>query len=83
MVQWLRLQVSNEGGTGLIPGQGTKIPHVAPHSQKHTHKWEAKGSRNLYITREPLNHIQPLWRKESSPRTIIQTSPNFSLYSHP
>ena len=30
MVQWLRLQAANAGGMGLIPGQGTKIPHAAP-----------------------------------------------------
>ena len=28
-VQWLRLRASTAGGTGLIPGQGTKIPHAA------------------------------------------------------
>ena len=28
-VQWLRLCASNAGGTGSIPGQGTKIPHAA------------------------------------------------------
>ena len=28
-VQWLILHVPNAGGVGLIPGQGTKIPHVA------------------------------------------------------
>ena len=27
-VQWLRLHVSNEGGTGSIPGRVTKIPHA-------------------------------------------------------
>ena len=27
-VQWLSLHTSNEGGTGLIPGQRTKIPHA-------------------------------------------------------
>ena len=27
-VQWLRVCTSNAGGMGLIPGQGTKIPHV-------------------------------------------------------
>jgi len=27
-VQWLRRQASNEGGPGLIPGWGTKIPHA-------------------------------------------------------
>ena len=37
MVQWLRLQVSNEGGAGLIPCQGTKIPHVKPYNQKNTY----------------------------------------------
>ena len=26
--QWLRLRASNARGTGLIPGQGTKIPHT-------------------------------------------------------
>ena len=28
-IQWLRLHVPNAGGTGLIPGQGTEIPHTA------------------------------------------------------
>ena len=32
-VQWLRLQASVAGGMGSIPGQGTKIPHAARHSQ--------------------------------------------------
>ena len=29
VVQWLRLRVSTAGGVGSIPGQGTKIPHIA------------------------------------------------------
>ena len=28
-VQWLTLCTSNEGDTGSIPGQGTKIPRAA------------------------------------------------------
>ena len=28
MVQWLRLRASTAGVMGLIPGQGTKIPHA-------------------------------------------------------
>ena len=28
VVQWLRPCASTAGGTGLIPGQGTKIPHA-------------------------------------------------------
>ena len=31
-VRWLRLCASKVGGTGLIPGQGTKIP--MPHGAK-------------------------------------------------
>ena len=33
-VQWLTLCTPNAGATGLIPGWGTKIPHVARHGQK-------------------------------------------------
>ena len=29
MVQWLRFCTSNAGRMGLIPGQGTKIPHAS------------------------------------------------------
>ena len=32
--QWLRLSASNAGGLGLIPSQGTKIPHAPWCSQK-------------------------------------------------
>ena len=28
VVQWLKLHTSNAQGVGLIPGQGTKIPHA-------------------------------------------------------
>ena len=34
MVPWLRLCTSNAGGAGLIPGQGTEIPHALWHGQK-------------------------------------------------
>ena len=33
-VEWLSLCASNTGGKGLIPGQGTKIPHDAWHCPK-------------------------------------------------
>ena len=33
-VQWLRLCASNAGGTSLIPGQRTKIPHAVWLGQK-------------------------------------------------
>lgn len=34
VVQWLGLYTSTAQGMGLIPGQGTKIPHVPWHGQK-------------------------------------------------
>ena len=34
VVQWLSLCTSTAGGVGLIPGQGTKIPHAAWPRQK-------------------------------------------------
>ena len=37
-VQWLVLHASTAGGTGLIPGQGTKIPH-AMWQKKKKKKW--------------------------------------------
>ena len=33
VVQWLKLHTSNAQGVGLIPGQGTKIPHAMWHGQ--------------------------------------------------
>ena len=39
VVQWLRLRALNAGGTGSIPGWGTKIPHAAQRGQnKQTNK---------------------------------------------
>ena len=34
VVQWLRLCGSNAGCVGLMPGQGTEIPHATQQSQK-------------------------------------------------
>ena len=33
-IQWLGHQAPNTGDTVSIPGQGTKIPHAAWHSQR-------------------------------------------------
>ena len=33
-VQWLRPSASNAGGTGSIPGQGSKMPYTMGHGQK-------------------------------------------------
>ena len=34
VVQWLRLRASTAGGTGSIPGPGTKIPYAEWQGQK-------------------------------------------------
>ena len=37
-VQGLRLSTPNSGGTGLIPSQGTKIPHAAQPKERRKKK---------------------------------------------
>ena len=37
-VQWLGLHASTAGGTGLIPGRGTKIPQASWPGQKNKNK---------------------------------------------
>ena len=34
MVKWLRIQISNAGGTGSIPDWGIKMPHDAARKRK-------------------------------------------------
>ena len=54
MVQWLRLCVSNAGGVGLIPGQGTKIPHiclaVGQKKNKRLHSKKKRGGEEVYLS---------------------------------
>ena len=45
-VQWLRLRASTAGGAGLIPGQGTKIPH-AMQSKKEKKKAKTKNRATI------------------------------------
>ena len=49
MVQWLRLHAPNAGGMGLIPGQGTKIPHAAWRSQRGEKKRTRLWSEDLNV----------------------------------
>ena len=42
VIQWLRLYTPNAGGMGLIPDQGTEIPHVNSSKKK---KRERKSER--------------------------------------
>ena len=66
VVQWLTLQVSCAGGSGLIPGQGTKIPCVAWRSQK-----RMKGEPD---SQRLLSGGEGLWPLEKSISTWFLTS---------
>ena len=45
MFQWLLLCTFIAGGTGLIPGWGTKIPHVFRCAQKERKKKDLKEKK--------------------------------------
>ena len=48
MVQWLRLCISNAGGVGFIPGQGTEIPD-AKCSKKKKKERKKERKKRIYI----------------------------------
>ena len=45
MVQWLRFRPPDAGGTGSIPGWGTRIPHPATRTSQQKRKRERKKER--------------------------------------
>ena len=55
--QWLRLHVSPTGGTGSIPGQGTKIPPAVRCGQKK--KKKKKGLALIRDMHAALRHSLP------------------------
>ena len=67
MVQWLRLCAPNAGGTGWIPGWGTKIPHAAWRSQRKKKKKNKIKTSTLYM----LKNI----KKKKKKRKIIEAEP--------
>ena len=85
MVQWLGLHGSSAGGTGSIPGWGTKIPHATLRGQKNG----SRGSRGRERGREaPGANVQ--WKspavKERTglpPTPLLWRSPPCGLADHP
>ena len=75
VVQWLSLHTPNAGGTGSIPGWGTKIPHTARHGQKTKSPYYASCSPQ--VSRESLKKwsVQCLykWSKNNANRYIDTT----------
>ena len=51
-VQWLRLQASNAGGMGSIPGRGTRIPHAVQCGQENKNEERKKQDLNSANTME-------------------------------
>ena len=47
MAYWLKLCASKAGGTGSIPGQGTKIPHALQCGQKIENKQTSKETNAM------------------------------------
>ena len=64
-VQWLTLRASTAGVTGLIPGLGTKIPHVWWHS------WKKKKEREKVEAHDPKPFREPLSCKLQGPRHCL------------
>ena len=48
VAQCARLRPPNAGGSGLIPGQGTKIPHATLHGQEKKKKDHSIGERKSF-----------------------------------
>ena len=77
MVQWLRLCTSSAGGAGLIPGQGTKIPHAVGCSKKKKKKNKKLTSQIMPLLTEVhclpwLVHL-PSSSPHLSPSSIAQS----------
>ena len=68
------------GSMGLIPGQGTKIPHAAQHSQK---KREIRESESPCCwALEHLAVVQRSWTLGTGPRVQVQVSSGVSYWQN-
>ena len=56
VVQRLRLCTSNEGGTGSIPGRGTRIPHAKWHGKKK----KKEGRKRKLMPRQTPRGVNPV-----------------------
>ena len=63
-VQWLGLRASTAGGTGSIPGRGTKIPHAEHMVQPKKIKFnlKKKKKKNVDGRKEKIDQGK-VWRK--------------------
>ena len=81
-VQWLRLCTSTAGGTGSIPGRGTKIPHAAQCSQKEKKKIKVFKDTVLIHTTSALLTYPPTCKTPTFPLKLIKTQPLHAFPDH-
>ena len=82
MVQWLRLCASTAGGTGSIPGQGTKIPQAVQPKKLHGNNFSiAKSLNNLLLIYMPKNK-QNNSQSNLSSEFVVTLSPWITRLSH-
>ena len=68
MNQWLKLHASTRGGTGLIPGQRTKIPHATWYSQKREKKVKLDINKLFANKFQTLDKIDNILEKHCQPK---------------
>ena len=69
VVQWLRLHAPNAGGTGSIPGQGTKIPQATEQLSPQARTREFKHCSERPCMMQQSSHKDPMQPKKE---TIVQ-----------
>ena len=69
MVHWLRFCTFNVGGAGLIPGQGTKIPHAVQHGRGE--KKRKKKKKNLRFLKGILSLLLRYLKAPAMPMQVF------------
>ena len=69
--QWLTLHAPGAGDAGLIPVQGTKIPHAARHGQKLLNRTTKKKNPKscTWMFRAALFTVAKKWKQPKCPST--------------
>ena len=70
MVQWLKCHTSTAGGTGLIPGQGIKIPTSSAAKKKK----KKKMKENFFLNWIKMYQLLKIIEKKSNPNLGLWTN---------
>ena len=69
VIQWLGLCASRAGGVGSVPGQITRIPYAAWHSQEKRKEKEKKTISDHQITHTACHLLLNKWHQ---PQTLFE-----------